>query len=136
MKLLLVRLRCIDFEKCTVTPKQAPGPWELITGNVDSHHFRGAYYNYLLALQTLRLWEAIWSCPLTAHFPIYLCAAALQLNKERIMQCGPCFDELLSFCVLLSGDMDLSRTIRRAENLFQAAGSRGLKCLQGLETVP
>ena len=99
-------------------------------------HFRGVRHNNSLTLQTLRLWEAIWSCPLTAHFPIYLCAAALQLNKERIMQCGPCFDELLSFCVLLSGNMDLSRTMRRAENLFQAAGSRGLKCLQGLETVP
>ena len=95
----------------------------------------GACHDSPLALQTLRLWEAIWSCPMTAHVPIYLCAAALQLNKERIMQCGPCFDELLSFCVLLSGNMDLSRTMRRAENFFYAAGSRGMKCLQGLETV-
>lgn len=48
------------------------------------------------------------------------------------MQCKPCFDELLGFCVLLSSNIDLGKTLRNAESLFHAAGSEGVKCLDRL----
>lgn len=61
-----------------------------------------------------------------------MCAAILQLHKQAIMACGSSFDDLLSFCVLLSGNIDLAKSMRRAESLFKAAGSEGSKRLQPL----
>lgn len=84
-------------------------------------------------MQTLRLWEITWACPLTPHFHIYLCMAVLHLHRDALMCCLPRQDELLSFCILLSGGLDLERTIRCAESLVHAAGSRGSKCLQSLD---
>lgn len=82
--------------------------------------------------EVLRLWEGIWSCPLTPHFHIYMCVAVLQLHRQAIMACGPTFDDLLSFCILLSGKIDLAKSMRRAEKIVLALGETGATCLQGL----
>ena len=64
-----------------------------------------------------------------------MCAAVLQLHKPALMASGSSFDDLLSYCVLLSGNMDLAKSMRRAENLFKAAGEQGIKHLQPLDSL-
>jgi len=63
-----------------------------------------------------------------------MCVAILQLHRQAIMASGPTFDDLLSFCVLLSGKIDLAKSMRRAEKIVLALGDSGAACLQGLET--
>ena len=81
-------------------------------------------------MQSLRLWESLWSCTMTPHFHIYMCAAVLRMHRTAIMAADMSFDELLSFCIQLSGKLDLGRTMRCAEKLFKAAGEAGVQRLK------
>lgn len=87
-------------------------------------------------VQGLQLWEALWSCPYTSHFHIYMCAAVLRMHRRAILQKNMSFDELLSFCILLSGKIDLGRTMRVAEKIFKSSGETGRQCLKALEITP
>lgn len=82
-----------------------------------------------LSSQVLQLWEALWSCHLTPHFHIYMCAAVLHMHRREILAADMGLDDLLGFCIRLSHNLDLGRTLRSAERLFHAAGAAGQACM-------
>lgn len=67
----------------------------------------------------LRLWEGLWTDYLTSQFHLFIAVAILEKHREVIMQHLKHFDEVLKYINELSGTIDLSSTLVRAEGLFR-----------------
>jgi len=83
--------------------------------------------------QVLRLWEALWSRHLSDHFHLYVCVAVLEHYRRVIMQEHMDFDNILKFCIELSGRIDLDCALRDAEQLLLYAGEAGRECMAALK---
>ncbi|CAD7701447.1 unnamed protein product [Ostreobium quekettii] len=79
--------------------------------------------------EVLRLWEVLWSRHLSEHFHLYMCIAILMHHRRAIMDADFEFDELLKFCVELSGSIDLKATLRLAALLRLYIGPVEKECL-------
>ncbi|CAD7699808.1 unnamed protein product [Ostreobium quekettii] len=79
--------------------------------------------------EVLRLWEVLWSRHLSEHFHLYMCIAILMHHRRAIMDADFEFDELLKFCVELSGNIDLKATLRLAAVLRLYIGPAEKDCL-------
>ena len=67
----------------------------------------------------LRLWESLWTDYLSSSFHLFIALAILEKHRDVIMQHLKHFDEVLKYVNELSGTMDLSSTLVRAEGLFR-----------------
>ena len=65
-----------------------------------------------------RIWETIWSCPLTKHFHIFVALSILNKHRQEIINNCRAFDECLKFINDLSGKIDVEDILSRAEVLF------------------
>ena len=83
-----------------------------------------------MGAQVLRLWEALWSGYLGPHLHIYLAAAVLGIHRRAIMEADLDFDGLLTYCIQLSGRLDLLHLLRYAEKLAVAAGKTGREAFE------
>ena len=79
------------------------------------------------------MWEASWSHYATQHLPIYLAAAVLVTHRAALMaDPATSFDDVLRFCVQLSGRLELEPLLRTAEALVQYAGDAGREACAGV----
>ncbi|KAI8613003.1 rab-GTPase-TBC domain-containing protein [Chytriomyces sp. MP71] len=69
--------------------------------------------------QILTLWEAMWACPFTKNFHIFVALAILNKHRSAIMKTCTAFDEALKFVNDLSETHDVEDIIQRAEVLFR-----------------
>lgn len=67
----------------------------------------------------LRLWEGLWTDYLSSQFHLFIAVAILEKHRDVIMQHLKHFDEVLKYINELSGTIDLSSTLVRAEGLFR-----------------
>lgn len=102
----------------------------LTTSSLDSAHVN--FDTRYVAMQVLHLWEALWSNPHHEHFHLYICLAVLQHHRRAILTSCQDFDELLKFCVQLSGHIPLAAAIQDADALCRWGGQAGLDCLADL----
>ncbi|KAI9837362.1 MAG: GTPase activating protein [Sclerophora amabilis] len=70
-------------------------------------------------LDTLRLWEALWTDWLSSGFHLFIALAILEKHRTVIMDHLKHFDEVLKYINELSNTMDLQSTLVRAETLFR-----------------
>ncbi|PRW58614.1 TBC1 domain family member 17-like [Chlorella sorokiniana] len=70
--------------------------------------------------EVLRLWEALWAGVPGLH--LYLCVAVLEHHRRQILSSDWAFDDMLRFCVELSGKLKLEPLLRDAELLASYAG--------------
>jgi hypothetical protein len=73
--------------------------------------------------EVLRLWEALWAGVPGLH--LYLCVAVLEHHRRQILSSDWAFDDMLRFCVELSGKLKLEPLLRDAELLASYAGPAG-----------
>ena len=86
-------------------------------------------------LQVLRFWEALWSNPHHEHFHLFVCVAVLEHHRRAIMNSCQDFDDLLKFCVELSGRIPMTSVLQDADALCKWAGDAGLDCVAELTPV-
>ena len=86
-------------------------------------------------LQVLRFWEALWSNPHHEHFHLFVCVAVLEHHRRAIMNSCQDFDDLLKFCVELSGRIPMTSVLQDADALCRWAGDAGLDCVAELTPV-
>ena len=67
----------------------------------------------------LRLWETLWTDYLSSQFHLFVAMAILEKHRDVIMQHLKHFDEVLKYVNELSGTIELSSTLVRAEGLFR-----------------
>ncbi|KAJ1926244.1 GTPase activating protein [Tieghemiomyces parasiticus] len=72
----------------------------------------------------LVLWEVLWSDHLTPHFYYFVALAILDQHADVIAENLVAFDEILKYINDLSGTIDLSATLRRAEILYHRFGQQ------------
>lgn len=70
-------------------------------------------------VDTLRLWEILWTDYLSSSFHLFVAVAILEKHRDVIMQHLKHFDEVLKYINELSGTMDLPSTLIRAEGVFR-----------------
>ncbi|KAF2002457.1 hypothetical protein P154DRAFT_544452 [Amniculicola lignicola CBS 123094] len=70
-------------------------------------------------VDTLRLWEGLWTDYYSSNFHIFIALAILEKHRDVIMNHLKHFDEVLKYINDLSGTMDLESTLIRAETLFR-----------------
>ena len=68
---------------------------------------------------TLRLWEILWTDYRSSQFHLFVAVAILEKHRDVILQHLKHFDEILKFVNELSGRIDLSSTLVKAEALFR-----------------
>ncbi len=64
---------------------------------------------------TMRLWESIWSQHMGSNFHLFLCYAILEMHKKHIMGHHFAFDDILKYCIDLSGHMNVKEVLQNAE---------------------
>ncbi|DBB08963.1 TPA: hypothetical protein ACH3X3_007597 [Trebouxia sp. C0006] len=85
--------------------------------------------------EVLRFWEALWSNPHHEHFHLFVCVAVLEHHRRAIMNSCQDFDDLLKFCVELSGRIPMTSVLQDADALCKWAGDAGLDCVAELTPV-
>ena len=73
----------------------------------------------------LRLWDAFFVKPET-DLHLFMALAILFKEKKKIMDMDLNFDGLMEYCINLSGNINLERTLAQAEYLYQCAVDAGL----------
>ena len=84
------------------------------------------------AVQVLRFWEALWANPHHEHFHLFVCVAVLEHHRRAIMNSCQDFDDLLKFCVELSGRIPMTTVLQDADALCKWAGGAGMDCVAEL----
>jgi len=69
-------------------------------------------------MDTLRLWEILWTDYQSSNFHLFIALAILEKRRDPIMEHLKHFDEVLKFVNELSGTIDLQSTLITAEALF------------------
>ncbi|RDI77671.1 GTP-binding protein ypt1 [Venturia inaequalis] len=69
-------------------------------------------------MDTLRLWEVLWTDYLTSNFHLFFALAILEKHRDVIMEHLQHFDEVLKYINELSNTIDLPSTLIRAEALY------------------
>jgi hypothetical protein len=64
---------------------------------------------------TMRLWESIWSQHMGSNFHLFLCYAILKMHKQHIIGNNFAFDDILKYCIDLSGHMNVMEVLQNAE---------------------
>lgn len=88
--------------------------------------------NTVCAVQVLRFWEALWANPHHEHFHLFVCVAVLEHHRRAIMNSCQDFDDLLKFCVELSGRIPMTTVLQDADALCKWAGGAGMDCVAEL----
>ncbi|RBQ69159.1 hypothetical protein VDGD_08400 [Verticillium dahliae] len=70
-------------------------------------------------MDTLHLWEVLWTDYLSSSFHLFVALAILEKHRDVIMTHLQHFDEVLKYVNELSNTMDLDSTLIRAEALFR-----------------
>jgi len=91
---------------------------------------------FVITVQIMRVWEAIWSGHVSPHFHIYMCAGVLGLHRRAIMDADLDFDGILRYCIQLSGNLDMHQVLRCGEKLCLLAGRAGQECLTAAGLTP
>lgn len=89
----------------------------------------------MLSLQVLRFWEALWANPHHEHFHLFVCVAVLEHHRRSIMNNCQDFDDILKFCVELSGRIPMGTVLQDADALCKWAGNAGLDCVAELHSA-
>ncbi len=63
------------------------------------------------------LWEAIWSCPLTRHFQLFVAVAILNEKRQELFACKA-FDEALKLINSMSQGIMIPEMIQHAEVMY------------------
>ena len=88
--------------------------------------------SHMHMLQVLRFWEALWANPHHEHFHLFVCVAVLEHHRRAIMGSCQDFDDLLKFCVELSGRIPMITVLQDADALCKWAGDAGQVCVSEL----
>ncbi|KAI0016981.1 GTPase-activating protein GYP7 [Xylariomycetidae sp. FL0641] len=70
-------------------------------------------------MDTLHLWEVLWTDYLSSSFHLFVALAILEKHRDVIMTHLKHFDEVLKYINELSNTIDLESTLIRAESLFR-----------------
>jgi TBC1 domain family member 15 len=68
--------------------------------------------------QILRLWESLFTDYLGSNFHLFIAYGILTLHRDKILGEEMSFDEVLKYCIDLSGHLDLDEVMFQAEKSF------------------
>jgi TBC1 domain family member 15 len=68
--------------------------------------------------QILRLWESLFTDYLGSNFHLFIAYGVLTLHRDKILGDEMSFDEILKYCIDLSGHLDLDEVMFQAEKSF------------------
>ncbi|KAJ3383762.1 GTPase activating protein [Entophlyctis sp. JEL0112] len=83
--------------------------------------------------EVIDLWEAIWACPFTKYFHLFIALAILNKHRHSIMTQCTAFDETLKFANDLAETHNVAELLQRAELLFYVFRVRFDAAVQALD---